>query len=48
MGFDPSLKRPAGRATLESCDTTKQSVDDSIYTLAKELTSASRVIQKLI
>ena len=30
MGFDPSSKRPACLATLKSCDTTKQSVDDNI------------------
>ena len=56
--FQPSniniytLKRPLCLATLKSCDTTKQSVDDTIYapprglsTLAKELTAANRVMQ---
>ena len=31
MGFDPSCKRPTCLATLKSCDTTKQSVNDNIY-----------------
>ena len=28
--FTPSLKRPACLATLKSCDTKKQSVDDNV------------------
>ena len=30
-GFYLSFKRPTCLATLKSCDTTKQSVDDNIY-----------------
>ena len=30
-GFQSQLKRPACLATTNSCDTTKQSVDDNIY-----------------
>ena len=29
--FNPSFKHPMCLATLRSCDTTKQSVDDNIY-----------------